>query len=74
MAHEILQNIAVLRNVKTQMAAPTYKHLSEMVSVSKAALGNMWRERERLSLSAFLGTEDIRVHIVHISRVPTIMG
>ena len=29
------------------------------------------REREgvRLSLSAFLGTEDIKVHIVHISRV-----
>ena len=26
-------------------------------------------ERERLSLSAFLGTEDIGVHIVHISRV-----
>ena len=26
-------------------------------------------EREILSLSAFLGTEDIRVHIVHISRV-----
>ena len=27
------------------------------------------RERERLSLSAFLRTEDIEVHIVHISRV-----
>ena len=27
------------------------------------------RERERLSLSAFLGTEDIGVHIVHISHV-----
>ena len=27
-----------------------------------------WSERERLSLSAFLGTEDIGVHIVHISR------
>ena len=27
------------------------------------------RERERLSLSAFLGTEDIGVRIVHISRV-----
>ena len=27
------------------------------------------RERERLSLSAFLGTKDIGVHIVHISRV-----
>ena len=27
------------------------------------------RERERLSLSAFLRTEDIRVHIVHISRL-----
>ena len=27
------------------------------------------QERERLSLSAFLGTEDIAVHIVHISRV-----
>ena len=27
------------------------------------------QERERLSLSAFLVTEDIRVHIVHISRV-----
>ena len=26
-------------------------------------------ERKRLSLSAFLGTEDIGVHIVHISRV-----
>ena len=26
-----------------------------------------WRERERLSLSAFLRTEDIGVHIVHIS-------
>ena len=26
-------------------------------------------ERERLSLSAFLGTEDIGVHIVQISRV-----
>ena len=26
-------------------------------------------ERERLSLLAFLGTEDIRVHIVHISHV-----
>ena len=27
------------------------------------------REREILSLSAFLGTEDIGVHIVHISRI-----
>ena len=27
------------------------------------------RERERLSLSAFLRTEDIGVHIVHISRL-----
>ena len=27
------------------------------------------RERERLSLSAFLRTEDIMVHIVHISRL-----
>ena len=27
------------------------------------------RERERLSLSAFLGTEDIAVHIDHISRL-----
>ena len=27
------------------------------------------RERERLSLSAFLRTEDIRVHIVHISHL-----
>ena len=27
------------------------------------------KERERLSLSAFLGTEDIGVHIVHINRV-----
>ena len=26
-------------------------------------------EKERLSLSAFLGTEDMGVHIVHISRV-----
>ena len=26
-------------------------------------------ETERLSLSAFLGTEDIGVHVVHISRV-----
>ena len=25
--------------------------------------------RERLSLSAFFGTEDIEIHIVHISRV-----
>ena len=30
----------------------------------------LWeRERERLSLSAFLRTEDIGVHIVHISRL-----
>ena len=27
------------------------------------------KERERLSLSAFLGTEDIVVHIVHTSHV-----
>ena len=27
------------------------------------------REREKLSLSAFLRTEDIGVHIVHISRL-----
>ena len=27
------------------------------------------RKRERLSLSAFLGTEDTEVHIVHISRI-----
>ena len=26
-------------------------------------------KRERLSLSVFLGTEDIGIHIVHISRV-----
>ena len=32
---------------------------------------HLWweRERERLSLSAFLRTEDIGVHIVHISRL-----
>ena len=42
------------------------------------SLGKTWnfsgnkvnsRERERLSLSAFLRTEDIGVHIVHISRL-----
>ena len=32
-------------------------------------LGPRERERERLSLSAFLRTEDIEVHIVHISRL-----
>ena len=32
-------------------------------------LGERERERERLSLLAFLRTEDIGVHIVHISRL-----
>ena len=34
-----------------------------------APLGTNLRERERLSLSAFLGTEDIGVHIVQISHL-----
>ena len=43
------------------------------ISLDKCKMGNVSnfgeRERERLSLSAFWGTEDIGVHIVHISRV-----
>ena len=40
-----------------------------LLILSSGAAASVERERERLSLSAFLRTEDIGVHIVHISRL-----
>ena len=43
----------------------THGGLNKMAAILQKGVG----ERERLSLSAFLRTEDIGVHIVHISRL-----
>ena len=46
---------------------PLVREIHQSLAASPHKWPIMQRERERLSLSAFLRTEDIGVHIVHIS-------
>ena len=46
-----------------------YRHMASLGHTKSRNLSYKKRERERLSLSAFLRAEDIGVHIVHISRL-----
>ena len=55
-------------NIESHNMGPSFYRLTSLLfHVNR--LSHSWDERERLSLSAFLRTEDIGVHIVHISCV-----
>ena len=62
MGYQVLQGFFKIMKV-------ALTHLREKHGVTISGYLDDKRERERLSLSAFLRTEDIVVHIVHISRL-----
>ena len=72
----LIKKTSVLRNDrKGKQISMFNRHNSPCKAFEKSAVSmyrvqtRLERERERLSLSAFLRTEDIGVHIVHISRL-----
>ena len=59
------------KHTESEMASSSNALTLEYREIPSAILNDVigFRERERLSLSAFFRTEDIGVHIVHVSRL-----